>query len=292
MMPNAGIVGGTVLRIPAIQSPNFSKATKTGWEILQAGQAYFFQNVVSGEFDGTNFVINSSGAFFYNGTPAPGNLLIAIAPTFGTDPFGNFYQGGLSATQDFLISGQVLGTISTDIVLQSAASGGAIVLQTSDASGNITTLTVGPNGVTFNNGPGMNMGTPTATALAGSPTVAGTEIFDAVLGTYAFTGLPTHRYRAICDGLAVESTVANDLILVKIRDGGTIAPTIASPLIAQSAMTAGVINRGYSIPLAGTLTSATGVHTLGVFTVRGGGTGIETPVALKRELYVVDLGLA
>jgi hypothetical protein len=96
MQPSSGIVGGTVLRIPAIQSPNFNLATMTGWAILQNGTAYFFDGVTAGEFVGTNYVISSAGAFFYNGTPGTGNLFLAIAPGSGTDPYGNVYFGGMT----------------------------------------------------------------------------------------------------------------------------------------------------------------------------------------------------
>lgn len=48
-------------------------------------------------FTGVNFIINTSGLFFYNGTPALGNLLISVAPSNGTDRFGNiFYEGSVS----------------------------------------------------------------------------------------------------------------------------------------------------------------------------------------------------
>lgn len=46
-------------------------------------------------FEGTDFIIDSSGAFFYQGTPASGNLLISIAPMAGTDDFSNPYRQGL-----------------------------------------------------------------------------------------------------------------------------------------------------------------------------------------------------
>jgi hypothetical protein len=60
------------------------------------------QGVISGTtisastFDGTDFVINSAGAFFYNGTPATGNLAVSIAGSAGTDGFGNPYISGVS----------------------------------------------------------------------------------------------------------------------------------------------------------------------------------------------------
>jgi len=55
--------------------------------------------ITGATFEGTDFIVNSSGAFFYSGTPAAGNLIAAIAPAAGTDQFGNqYYQGYLSAT--------------------------------------------------------------------------------------------------------------------------------------------------------------------------------------------------
>jgi len=49
-------------------------------------------NIGSGAvFAGTDFVINSNGAFFYSGTPAAGNLVVSITQSGGTDPFGNVY---------------------------------------------------------------------------------------------------------------------------------------------------------------------------------------------------------
>lgn len=93
------VVGGTILRIPAVQSPNFSLANQTGWAIMQDGSAYFFNVTATGiitatAFQGTNFTIDAAGIFFYSGAPAAGNLLIAIANTAGADPYGNVYAQG------------------------------------------------------------------------------------------------------------------------------------------------------------------------------------------------------
>jgi hypothetical protein len=103
-MPGNPVVGGAVLRRSAIQSPNFVQSPLTGWAVNADGTAYFASVTVSGEFDGTDFVINSSGAFFYSGTPASGNLLISIAPATGTDSHGNAYLDGVAiyhGTADF-----------------------------------------------------------------------------------------------------------------------------------------------------------------------------------------------
>jgi hypothetical protein len=97
------IVGGSggELVINQIESSNFSLSGQTGWAILKNGDAYFFNIVASGtitatSFIGTDFVINSSGEFFYNGTPALGNLFASIAPQAGTDAHGNVYGQGIN----------------------------------------------------------------------------------------------------------------------------------------------------------------------------------------------------
>jgi hypothetical protein len=46
-------------------------------------------------FEGTDYIISSAGMFFYSGTPAAGNLLIAIANSFGSDAFGNTHVEGV-----------------------------------------------------------------------------------------------------------------------------------------------------------------------------------------------------
>lgn len=97
------VVGGQGALIRSeIKSPNFSMAPQQGWAILKTGIAYFFDIVATGSitansFDGTDFVINSNGAFFYNGTPANGNLILALASVAGVDGFGNSYGSGFTA---------------------------------------------------------------------------------------------------------------------------------------------------------------------------------------------------
>jgi hypothetical protein len=54
------------------------------------------EGAISGTtFSGTDFIINTNGFFFYSGTPALGNLVMAIAMNSGgTDAFGNVYPQG------------------------------------------------------------------------------------------------------------------------------------------------------------------------------------------------------
>lgn len=64
MMPGNPVVGSTVLRRPAIQSPNFETGV-SGWAINADGTAEFDNVTVRGEFAGTDFVLDSSGLFLY-----------------------------------------------------------------------------------------------------------------------------------------------------------------------------------------------------------------------------------
>jgi hypothetical protein len=88
MMPLDPIVGGTTLRIPAIQSPNFSIPNQTGWAIEQNGAAYFFQVTVNGD---VIIASASGGVFLYSGPPATGNLIGWWTAAAGTDAYGNTY---------------------------------------------------------------------------------------------------------------------------------------------------------------------------------------------------------
>jgi hypothetical protein len=52
--------------------------------------------ITGSTFKGTDFVINGSGIFVYNGIPAAGNLFCTIAAAAGTDSFGNPYGQGFN----------------------------------------------------------------------------------------------------------------------------------------------------------------------------------------------------
>lgn len=98
-------VGGTALRIPAINSPNFNltnplSSPSPSWAILQSGIAYFFGLVLSGgTITGPDYIINTAGAFFYSGSPALGNLIVSIAGAAGVDAFGNVFPQGINVTK-------------------------------------------------------------------------------------------------------------------------------------------------------------------------------------------------
>lgn len=94
MTPGDPVIGSTVLRRPAIQSPNYS-AGAAGWTINADGSAEFNNLTIRGTFQGTEFVLNSSGAFFYSPSEAAGNLVASVAQAAGTDAYGNAYLSGV-----------------------------------------------------------------------------------------------------------------------------------------------------------------------------------------------------
>lgn len=89
------VVGGTALRIPAIQSPDFLSGS-TGWIIRIDGSAEFNDLTIRGTFHGNAFTLDEDGFFLYDGTPAAGNLIASIAGDEGTDEFGNEYFTGIN----------------------------------------------------------------------------------------------------------------------------------------------------------------------------------------------------
>jgi hypothetical protein len=57
-------VGGIILVRPAIQSPDYVAGT-SGWAVFQNGSAEFNNLEIRGTVNGLDYVINSSGIFFY-----------------------------------------------------------------------------------------------------------------------------------------------------------------------------------------------------------------------------------
>lgn len=92
------LTAGTVLVRSDVRSQNYHTGTD-GWIIQSNGNAEFNNLTVRGVFNGSNFTINSSGIFMYNGTPAAGNLIGSWTSASGTDSFGNNYNAGFSIYQ-------------------------------------------------------------------------------------------------------------------------------------------------------------------------------------------------
>jgi hypothetical protein len=94
------IIGGSGgLVYPSIHSPNYVNGV-SGWTIRKDGSAEFSGLVLRGTFLGTQYEINSLGAFFYSGVPATGNLIASITPAAGPDDgHGNAFKAGITSYQ-------------------------------------------------------------------------------------------------------------------------------------------------------------------------------------------------
>lgn len=79
----------------SLQSPNFETGIQ-GWQVTRDGDAEFNNVVSRGSFEGSEFIINDAGAFFYSASPAAGNLIASITSGAGSDPFGNPYLAGFN----------------------------------------------------------------------------------------------------------------------------------------------------------------------------------------------------
>lgn len=121
------ILAGVNLVRAAIRSPNYAVGT-SGWTVNQDGSAEFNSVVIRG---GT---VVGGTAFYYNGAPGLGKLVMSIAATAGTDPYGNAYTAGVG----------VYGT--ADKVTARSTSGDTVTL-TADAPSYVSD-TVSP-GITF-----------------------------------------------------------------------------------------------------------------------------------------------
>jgi len=89
MQPNNPIVGGTILRIPAIQSPNYVAGT-SGWAIFQDGTAEFNNVTVRGTFEtgtdpGAHVIITGGQILIYDST----NTLVGQLDQNGIESLGS-----------------------------------------------------------------------------------------------------------------------------------------------------------------------------------------------------------
>lgn len=202
LKPENPVVGGNVLRRQAIESPNYVPGV-SGWTIKQDGSAEFNNLTLRGTFNGTNYVINSAGAFFYSPSEAAGNLINSITNSSGTDPFGNNYltgsasYGGNQATTSvngvlFFYTGSLAGgwvqqgSIQADtsnagqIDVQGAeqVSGNLIVQGTTITGSSVTSVSVPSATIDVHNGNvNLNMARPPnyAAVVAGTATAAQVE---------------------------------------------------------------------------------------------------------------------
>ena len=81
----------------------------------------------SSTIEGSDYVINTAGAFWYSAAPALGDLLISLAGSAGTDAYGNAYPAGL----------RMYNLVGTMPALINGWSSGSFQKYTQDALGNL-----------------------------------------------------------------------------------------------------------------------------------------------------------
>lgn len=172
------VVGGTTLRIPAIQSPNFSIANQTGWAIFADGSAYFFNVTAAGTITGGTLVVDgpTGGIFIYSGTPAAGNLIGTWTGAAGTDSFGNTYPAGLSVQQGTITGIDIDSTTITNSTFQ-----GDIANNTTLSNPNISGGAISETNIEFDTTGGQLL-VYTSTTTTVTQTANGTYSFTAPAG--------------------------------------------------------------------------------------------------------------
>lgn len=83
------------LVLPSVKSPNFLTGV-SGWTINKDGSAEFNNLTIRGTFQGTNFIMNAQGLFFYDPTEALGNLVCSITAKAVVGPFGEAVPPGVT----------------------------------------------------------------------------------------------------------------------------------------------------------------------------------------------------
>lgn len=121
-------------------------------------------------FEGTDFILNSSGAYFYSGTPASGNLIASVTRANGTDGFGNTVWGGITT---YTSAGQVAQLFNGQLLTFASGVGSGSGTQGSQYSG-VTTLGGNTGGASLFFGGAESTNTEAEMVLADSVAGGGT----------------------------------------------------------------------------------------------------------------------
>lgn len=244
-----------ILVLPSIRSSNFV-TTVSGYSVNNDGSAEFNNLTIRGTFIGADFIINASGAFFYNGTPATGNLVASITTAAGTDSFGNAYKKHIT----------VYGPAST-YVEALASTTAKVGLGTGDAAevtpGLIDTLITG-SGIT--------------------------RSFAMIAQSPIASGLAGHLVQLQLYGPSVDGTTFPPQAVLQAADGTNTSAMAVEPtgVIATGALTA--VTGTAANP---TLITTDGWHSLGTlagYTVTVGRYRLTTWGAYELDINVTSLG--
>jgi hypothetical protein len=277
------------LTIGQILSPNYV-AGVSGWEIRKDGSAEFNSLTIRGTFDGTDYVINSGGAFFYNGTPAAGNLITSIAAMAGTDAFGNAYPQGLKvygtggSAAAYVLLDPVLGRIVIQNELtgfQAVCDGGSLTMSTPSSAANPATYAVQDSplaSIIESPGDGTHAtyetklyaatGSTPAYAqvplqVALDPSSGSAETWHNITADSGWTGVVTPQYRLLPDGnvqLRGQLTHTGTAVAIFFNNGHPL------PAAYQPSAT-----RVYRPPISADAAGTVSMGTNGVITMRASG---------------------
>lgn len=237
--PLTGLNGSLIY--PQIKSPNFDLATQMGWAILKNGDAYFFNVVATGSVTANSVILEGPGEelLAYSGTPAAGNLVLAIAAQAGSDSFGNSWAMGvnvLSSNRQLVIGetgGNPLiyaGTGNTNIMNSGALQGLGVGAGTAEYD---EWQLLGPQDKTFKDSVALQMLSSNA---------SGTQRALAQL-FYTDSTLTPHSYMQVSAAGGIVS--AGSITAVQPGTG-----TPATPAVAETWHTIGVFGTGFA---AGTM---------------------------------------
>jgi len=238
------ITAGGQLVIPQIYSPNFSTAASTGWAILQSGLAYFYDIVLSGgTIVGPDWILDDSGFFMYSGTPGSGNLILSLAPTAGSDGFGNSYPEGLGVSE-----GEIPGGLIDALSITATQIADATITSTQIASATITGSNIDSGTITGGNiasatieGSNIASGTITAGNIE-SGTITGTQIASGTItGTNidsgTITGSNIDNATITATQIASGTITGSNIASATIEAGNIADATITETQIANGAIT-------------------------------------------------------
>lgn len=235
---------GTLLYIDNVQASGnlmFSMAAFAGTDSV--GNSYpagIFVTAGNSTIEGTHYVINNTGAFFYSGTPANGNLIVSIAPAAGTDAEGNAFPRGV-----FVAAGA--GSIDGSVIGSGTLPASAAAFSATDIGGNTATV---------------------ASSAPASPNV-GDLWFDSSNGYLLnqWDGTQWNPYTFGTNAIQAGS-ITSDLIAAGAIVAGMIAAGAVDGLVIN-----GVTINGNTISAADILVSGTNG---GVFAYGTGGTIVQT----------------
>lgn len=253
-------------------------AGSAGWTVNKDGSAEFNNLTVRGTFNGTDFIINAAGAFYYEGTPAANNLRVATIPgsVSVTDAFGNeAFPGeniyGFDGTNYWVMN--IFGSSVQVPFISWATSASGQNGFTLGNRGSVTPHISGSGGtLTFNNllttmsSLTVNDALTATGGTAASPTVITTDTWHNVTPPTGFSGLLRYRLRAENDveveaQMAVGTTAGTGTItLITLDAAHTPAQTQRDSCgvfcngIPSSAGVQGILDLRWSADPAGTFT--------------------------------------